>query len=70
VLLVENRVSSPHHKLPYDRRWLTNIASSHFDGTGRETLSDIFARTGNGIHIGCTVHVLESLLYSLAAEWA
>lgn len=62
VLLVENRVSSPHHKVPYERCWVTNILRETLDGLVEETLSDIFAKIGTGGYIGCTVNVLESLL--------
>jgi Flp pilus assembly protein TadD len=62
VLLVENRVSSLHHKLPYERRWITNIPQGLLNGLVDKTLSDIFAKIGDGHYIGCTINVLESLL--------
>jgi predicted TPR repeat methyltransferase len=62
VLVVENRVSSPHHKLPYERRWITNIPKALLKGLVEKSLSDIFTRIGDGNYIGCTINVLESLL--------
>jgi Flp pilus assembly protein TadD len=62
VLLVENRVSSLHHKLPYERRWITNIPHRLLKGLVDKTLSDIFAKIGDGHYIGCTINILESLL--------
>jgi len=62
VLVVENRVSSRHHKLPYERRWITNIPLALLQGLVDKTLIAIFARIGDGNNIGCTINVLESLL--------
>jgi hypothetical protein len=62
VLLVDNRVSEPHQKQPYQRRWITNLPHALLHGLVEKTLSDIFARVGDGVYIGCTMNVLESLL--------
>lgn len=62
VLLVENRISGPHHKLPYERRWITNVKLALLQGLVEPSLGGILANVGDGTYMGCTVNVLESLL--------
>ncbi|MGE0398776.1 MAG: hypothetical protein AB7T06_18860 [Kofleriaceae bacterium] len=61
VLVLETRVASPHHKLPYQRRWLTAVDHRRLATTVEPALRDIFARVGTK-HIGVTIDVLETLL--------
>lgn len=62
ILLVENRVATLHHKLPYERRWITNIPCIVLRGLAEEILLEIFNKVGAGGNIGCNINVLESLL--------
>lgn len=62
IVMVDSRVSAPHYKLPYERRWVTNIKLGLLHGLVEQNLSDIFANVGDGTYIGCTINVLESLL--------
>ncbi|MBI3223105.1 MAG: tetratricopeptide repeat protein [Nitrosomonadales bacterium] len=62
VLLVESRISSPHHKLSYERRWITNVKLSLLQGLVEPSLAGILANVGDSTYMGCTVNVLESLL--------
>jgi len=62
VLVVEDRVSAPHHKLPYERRWVTNITFTFLQHLAEKQVNEILAGISDGTHIGCTVNVLESLL--------
>jgi hypothetical protein len=62
VLVVENRVAAPHRKLPYQRRWITNVPSGFLEGLVEPTILSVFKNIGNGTYIGSTINVFESLL--------
>ncbi|NOU01952.1 MAG: hypothetical protein HOO95_10335 [Gallionella sp.] len=62
ILLLENRVSTLHHKLPYERRWITNVPCVVLHGLVEDILLEIFNKVGAGGNIGCNINVLESLL--------
>lgn len=62
VLLLEDRVSSPHRKLPYQRRWITAVAHATIDGLFDDTVSRILKTIGDETCIGAPINILESLL--------
>ena len=35
IVIIENRISEPHTKKIYSRKWLTNVSSSIFKGDGQ-----------------------------------
>lgn len=62
VLVIENRVSSPHQKLPYTRRWLTHLHSPSLEGFLDPVVTDLFARVSHDPMIGVPVYIFETLL--------
>jgi hypothetical protein len=63
VLVVENRLSADHHKMPYTRRWITNVPRALLDGLVEPLVIEVFRKIGNGVHIGSTIDVFETLLF-------
>lgn len=61
VLVVEDRVSAPHHKRPYDRRWLTALEHARIAELVDAPVREILGRIGTK-YIGATIQVLETLL--------
>jgi hypothetical protein len=61
ILIIENRISDPHTKNIYSRKWLTNIPSSIFKGVNQ--IKDILKDFGKENYIGCHINVFETLLY-------
>jgi Tryptophan halogenase len=62
VLLIESRVAALHQKLPYERRWITNVPCIVLHGLVENILLEIFNQVGANENIGCNINVLESLL--------
>lgn len=61
ILIIENRISEPHTKKIYSRKWLTNIPSSIFKGDNQ--IKEILKDFGKENYIGCHINVFETLLY-------
>jgi hypothetical protein len=61
ILIIENRISEPHTKKIYSRKWLTNIPLSIFKGDNQ--IKDILMDFGKENYIGCHINVFETLLY-------
>lgn len=61
VLLIENRVQTPHIKKPYTRNWLTNILLERLDVMD-PVLKDIIKGFGQDLYMGVSINVLETLL--------
>ena len=61
ILIIENRISDPHVKKTYSRKWLTNIPSSIFKGDNQ--IKEILKDFGKENYIGCHINVFETLLY-------
>lgn len=62
ILILENRVSQAHHKVPYCRNWLTNIPLGFLHGVLDSRLTTIMARVGDQGYMGLPLNVFESLL--------
>lgn len=61
VLVIDDRVSSPNHKRPYERRWLTAVDQQRFDTIADSSVQTILSRIGTK-QVGATIRVLETLL--------
>jgi hypothetical protein len=61
VLVVENRVSAPRQKRPYERRWLTAVGHDCLAPIVEARVCDILARVGTD-QIGVSIDILETLL--------
>ncbi|MBT3351712.1 MAG: tetratricopeptide repeat protein [Nitrospinaceae bacterium] len=62
VLVVENRIYAQHHKLPYRRRWITNVPLELGDGLLEDEIIALMAAVGKKSYIGVTVNVFETLM--------
>lgn len=62
VLVIENRVYAPHHKLPYSRRWITNVPIAHTDGLLEDEIVQLMAAVGERNYIGVTINIFETLM--------
>lgn len=62
VLVLDNRVSAPHRKHPYERRWVTNIPHAVIAPLVEPEVASLFASIGGSTHIGATINILETVL--------
>ena len=61
IVIIENRISKPHTKKIYSRKWLTNLPISIFKGDNN--IKKILIDFGKENFIGCHINVFETLLY-------